>query len=54
MQQARSSGRRCRHRHPALVSTSEMGRRARCLGCDALGPWRANLAEALRALRKLR
>ncbi len=42
----------CRHVYPALVvSNGEDGRRARCLNCGALGPVRANLAEAMRALR---
>lgn len=41
----------CGHRHPALVTTSDAGRRARCLGCGTIGPWRASLAEALRALK---
>lgn len=42
----------CRHYHPALVTATESGRRARCLKCGALGPVRASLGEAVRALRE--
>jgi hypothetical protein len=46
---------RCSHRYPMVVSTFERGRRrARCLNCEALGPARPTLWEAVSALRKVR
>lgn len=45
---------RCKHRAPALVTETESGRRARCLRCDTLGPVRADLGQAMRALRETR
>lgn len=43
--------RRCRHLHPMLVTAVEGFRRARCLGCDDLGPPCPSLSEAMRMLR---
>ena len=44
----------CGHRAPMWVTTTESGVRARCERCDALGPIRADLGEAMRALREMR
>jgi hypothetical protein len=46
-----SLGSRCNHRHPLLVTYSQTGRRARCMGCGKEGPVCASLSEAMRALR---
>lgn len=47
--------RQCQHLYPALVTLTEEGlRRARCLSCNALGPMRVDLGEAMRALREAR
>jgi hypothetical protein len=45
---------RCGHRYPIVVSAAEGGKkkRARCLGCEATGPLRAGVPEAMRALRE--
>lgn len=44
-------GRKCEHRHPLLVLYTEAGLRARCLSCEAIGPVRMSLPEAMKALR---
>ena len=44
----------CGHRAPMLATTTESGTRVRCLRCDTLGPVRADLGEAMRALREMR
>ena len=42
----------CDHHHyPIEVSPTEGGKRARCLGCGACGPLRADTEAAMRALR---
>lgn len=45
---------RCGHRAPMLVTRTGSGRRARCLRCDEVGPVRADLGEAMKALRETR
>lgn len=51
MRKELSLGWRCKHRHPLLVTHTGTGRSARCTGCGVEGPVRANLSEAMRALR---
>jgi hypothetical protein len=41
----------CDHHYPIEVSPTEGGKRARCLGCGACGPLRADTEAAMRALR---
>jgi hypothetical protein len=42
----------CAHSYqPIEVSPTEGGKRARCLGCGACGPVRADTEAAMRALR---
>jgi hypothetical protein len=44
---------RCGHLYPIVVSAAEGGKkRARCLGCEATGPLRAEAPEAMWALRE--
>jgi hypothetical protein len=44
---------RCGHLYPIVVSDAEGGKkRARCLGCETIGPLRAGAPEAMRALRE--
>ena len=42
---------RCDHHYPILVEKVGGGRRARCLGCGALGPDREDMEQAMLALR---
>ncbi len=42
---------RCSHHYPIEVVLMGNDRRARCLGCGACGPVRANSQTAMRALR---
>lgn len=51
MRKEPSLGWTCKHRHPLLVTHTETGRRAHCMGCGVEGPIRASLPEALWALR---
>ena len=44
----------CAHHYPIVVERAEGGRRARCLGCGAGGPARADAEQALQALLALR
>lgn len=46
-----SLGSRCNHRHPLLITHTQTGRRAYCMGCGKEGPVCASLSEAMRALR---
>jgi hypothetical protein len=46
-----SLGSRCNHRHPLLITHTQTGRRARCMGCGKEGPVCAGLSEAMQALR---
>jgi hypothetical protein len=41
----------CDHHYPIEVSPTEGGKRARCLGCGACGPMRADAEAAMRTLR---
>ena len=41
----------CDHHYPIEVSPREGSKRARCLGCGAWGPLRADTEVAMRALR---
>ena len=41
----------CRHTYPVEVVPLGGGRRARCLGCGACGPVRADAEAAMKALR---
>ena len=41
----------CAHHYPILVERVEGGRLARCLGCGARGPARADAEQAMLALR---
>ena len=43
-------GIRCTHLYPILVTPFDEGRRARCLGCGAVGPARAICEDARLAL----
>jgi hypothetical protein len=42
---------RCRHNYPIVVESVEGGKRARCLGCEQVGPERPDVREAKRALK---
>ena len=41
----------CDHHYPIEVVRVRSGRRARCLGCGAGGPARADAEQAMRALK---
>ena len=47
---AGTHGIRCTHLYPILVTPFDEGRRARCLGCGAVGPARATCEDARLAL----
>src|SRR4051812_8030393 len=44
----------CEHLYPILVDSEGEGRRARCLGCGAVGPIRKDTGEAREALLDMR
>ena len=41
----------CAHHYPIVVDRTSGGRRAKCLGCGASGPTRADAGQAMLALR---
>jgi hypothetical protein len=43
-------GRRCGHRYPILVTPTDSGYYARCLGCGAIGPEHPSSRAAQQAL----
>ena len=51
--QTKSISWRCMHLHPFQIVTGPgVERRARCLGCGMMGPSRADVAAARRALQE--
>ena len=51
MVRGKSTIRECAHHYPILVDRVEGGRQARCLGCGASGPARADAEHTMLALR---
>ena len=51
MAQEKPENWRCNHHYPIVVDKAGGGRRAKCLGCGASGPARADAEQAMLALR---